>query len=90
MDLILTGVPHIRHSRGSGNPVTLVHILFNNLLDTRVTTSIHGLRTLGHPSDVQIVPDDLVVGMTYFLFWIFMSICSLKSFDSCYHSVKNI
>ena len=30
-----TGVPHIRHSRGSGNPVTLVHILFNNLLDTR-------------------------------------------------------
>ena len=44
----------------------LVHILFNNLLDTRVTTSIHGLRPLGHPSDVQIVPDDLVAGMTYF------------------------
>ena len=36
--------------------------------DPRFTTSIRGLRPRGQPEAVQIVPDDLVTGMTVCVF----------------------
>ena len=52
-------------------------------LDPRFTTSIRELRPTGQPEAVQIVPDDLVTGMTFLLATSFFTVIPAQAGIQC-------